>query len=286
MNLDQHILACLNYFSFFAHPLTKDEVHRYLGVDVVSEDCDTCLRELVERQVVFSNDRYYALNEAHIRKRVAFEQTNQRLLTIGRRVGRLVALFPFVRGVYISGSLSKSGASGEDDDVDFFIITEAKRLWTARMFLILFKKTFLFNSKKYFCVNFFKSVEDLQLSKENRYVATEAMSLIPVVNGDLLQQMIDRNPWMKHELPNARLDVSAAASLPRKLPWVERLLRGKFGDYVEDRAYATFTKHQHKKHHRSKTADITATRSTSAYFPNSVESKLMLYWKKRYNNDV
>lgn len=280
MTNETHVLDCLRYFSFFKHPLTHDEIHRYLGVKLDLDHCNETLMHLVSKGKVVSFKGYYALSKSHIDIRIANDERNRRFLIIGKRVGRFLAFFPFVRGVYISGSLSKNGLDGVDDDIDFFIITKPNRLWTARFFLILFKKTILLNSKKYFCVNFFKSESDLVFSKQNRYIATEAMSLIPVVNHSLLEKMFECNIWIRNELPNAKPKRMTCSSLPFKIAWLEFLLRGKMGDGFEDKMQAMFVKYQSKKYNHNESSDIVATKTTSALFPNSVERELMSYWRK------
>ncbi|MCH8545567.1 MAG: hypothetical protein LAT54_02440 [Cryomorphaceae bacterium] len=277
---DQHIIYCLRYFSFFHHPLRADEIHRYIDVKIALKECESCLKVLADKGEVFTDGCYFALNKDHLKKRKDHEALNNRLMKIGHRVGRLVGLFPFVRGVYISGSVSKSGADGIDDDIDFFIITEKNRLWTARLFLILFKKAFLFNSKKYFCVNFFKSADDLVLIKRNRYIATEAASLIPVVNHKLLLDLYAENKWIELEMPNAHAYWTKTAKEPLKLPWIEFVLNGQFGDVVENKAFRIFEKHQKSKYKGHRSAEIVATKSTSALFPNSVEKEVLTFLKK------
>ena len=86
-------------------------------------------------------------------------------------------MFPFVRGVFLSGSISK-GFMSESDDIDYFIITAPGRLWLTRTLLILFKKIFLFNSFRNFCLNYFIDSENLYIPEHNRYTATEIVFLI------------------------------------------------------------------------------------------------------------
>ena len=82
------------------------------------------------------------------------------MMKAAKRVGTFIHRFPYVRGVYLSGSLSKHGITGKDDDLDFFIITKAGRVWAAKLLLIAFKKIVLLNSEKYFCINLLMSEEE------------------------------------------------------------------------------------------------------------------------------
>src|SRR4029453_8923510 len=96
----------------------------------------------------------------------------------------LIASFPYVRCVCISGSLSKKYFD-DTTDIDFFVITKPGRLWVCRTFLILFKKLFLLNSKKYFCINYFIDSDNLEIPDQNIFTATELTTLIPMHDYEL-----------------------------------------------------------------------------------------------------
>src|SRR5690606_3777846 len=91
---------------------------------------------------------------------------------IARKKAKLISQFPFVRGVMASGSLSK-GYADEKSDIDFFIITIPNRLWIARTLLVLYKRIFLLNSHKFFCVNYFVDEKHLGIEEKNLFTATE-----------------------------------------------------------------------------------------------------------------
>ncbi len=104
----------------------------------------------------------------------------EQLLPKAMKIGRFLSVFPYVRGIGISGSLSKMYAH-EKADFDFFIITKANRLWIARTFMHLFKKlTFLTGKQHYYCMNYYLDEKALKLRDQNIYTAVEAITLIPV----------------------------------------------------------------------------------------------------------
>ncbi|MEZ5195381.1 MAG: hypothetical protein R2764_02960 [Bacteroidales bacterium] len=82
-----------------------------------------------------------------------------------KRFSTFISNFPYVRGISLSGSLSK-GYIGDDPDIDYFIITKENRLWLSCTMLIAFKKIFLFNSCKYFCVNYFIDTNNLEIEEK------------------------------------------------------------------------------------------------------------------------
>ena len=83
-----------------------------------------------------------------------------KVLVKAKAKARFISKFPFVAAVGVSGSLSK-GYYDSDSDIDFFIITQHNRLWICRTLLMVYKKIFLLNSRKYFCPNYFISSEQL-----------------------------------------------------------------------------------------------------------------------------
>ena len=111
---------------------------------------NTMLDFLVDSSYIYSFDGFYMLhcNSECLNKRLENNKRATRFLKIARRMSSLMRRFPFVKAVFISGSLSKN-VMPRDGDIDYFIITEPNRLWVCRTFLILFKKIFLFNSHKW-----------------------------------------------------------------------------------------------------------------------------------------
>jgi len=113
----------------------------------------------------------------------------------------LIANFPFVRAVMVSGSLSK-GYMDENSDLDFFIVTAPNRLWVARTLLVLYKRIFLRNSHKHFCVNYFVDARHLEIEEKNLFTATELVTLIPLQNQKCYQALLSANQWYNRFFPN------------------------------------------------------------------------------------
>jgi hypothetical protein len=103
----------------------------------------------------------------------------------------------------ISGSLSKDYAD-DRTDIDFFIITAPRRLWVARMLLVLFKRIFLLNSHKFFCVNYFVDEEHLEIEEKNLFTATELSTLLPIHGSELYHRFFGCNAWVREILPHTR----------------------------------------------------------------------------------
>ena len=199
-----HIIRTLIYFDVFSYPLTSNEIFVYSQMENSSlVEVETELVILSKKSLVFEHNDFYALidDEKLSIRRMKGNENAKKIIPKAHRNAKLIGSFPFVRGVGISGSLSK-GYMDESGDVDFFIITEPEKLWIARTLLILYKKIFLLNSRKYFCVNYFIDTNHLEIPDKNIFTATEILTLIPAYNHEVFEEFLKANNWSRKYLPN------------------------------------------------------------------------------------
>jgi hypothetical protein len=199
------VLSTLLYFDIFHHPLTKGEIHEYLHYkNADSVEISRSITDLVEEGHVRHEDDFFFISgnpSTIIEKRIRGEIYSEKAIKMAKKYSRLIASFPFVRAVFISGSLSK-GYMDDKSDIDYFIVTVPGRLWLCRTLLILFKKIFLFNSRKNFCLNYFVSEDNLGIPDRNIFTATELVSVIPTFNYFLYENFLSENNWTQTYLPN------------------------------------------------------------------------------------
>ena len=243
-HIERTILRTLYYFELFSYPLTEQEILRFahnLKGDAESIPSEAVLQEklrsLEEEGKLFRFGEYF--QTCDIPEWVGQRQENNSradaMLPIARRIAGLIDAFPFVRAVFVSGSLSKHSMR-PDSDIDFFIITEPERLWLARTLLVAFKKLFLFNSHKYFCVNYFIDTEHLEIEEKNLFTATEVVTLLPMYGKEWCQAFFSANTWAFHQFPQmprrSMKDVppQKQGMLKRTL---EYLLSGRFGNWLD-----------------------------------------------------
>jgi hypothetical protein len=199
------ILRTLLYYDIWRHPLTGEEVYRFLPAAVRTRaQVEAALRQATATGDVQETDGFFFVRGATAavveerRRRTAHAR---RLWSVARISMHVIRRFPYVRGVFVSGDLSKN-STDRGSDVDFFIITAPERLWIARTSLILFKKIFLLNRKKYFCLNSFVSENRMQLDEENIFLATEIATLQPLYNSTLFFRYMAENAWIRRFFPN------------------------------------------------------------------------------------
>ena len=196
------IVRILSYFSLFNYPLLAEEIRKYLPVHWDDNGFTTELRSLEHDGYIFRLEEFYSIvnDPKLVSRRREGNLRATRLLRKARRIGKFLSLFPFVRGVAISGSLSKNFAD-EKADIDFFVITNTNRLWIARTVMHLFKKlTFLTGHQNLFCMNYFLDQLALEIPDQNIYTAIEVSTLIPV-GGSAMPDFFNANRWVRNWVP-------------------------------------------------------------------------------------
>ncbi len=232
------VMRVLFYFEIFQYPLTAEEVFAFADCpDTAFEEIAGKLREMTETGQLFRFGDYYQTQNHYdwLPRRLEANRRADEFLPLARRMARFIGGFPFVRGVFVSGSLSKHCMS-TDSDIDFFLITAPGRLWLARTLLVVFKKIFLFNSHKYFCVNYFVDTQHLKIEEQNIFSATETVTLLPMYGREWFEQFRAANPWAWALYPNFPLR-DATATPPHQRGFFKKtaewLLGGRLGNWLD-----------------------------------------------------
>jgi hypothetical protein len=235
--VDEQIIRTLLYFDIFRYPLKAGEIIHFLGLRSPDESVIRArINHLVTEKIIFQFDDLFSLKNSIelVRRRKKGNQTAQKYLPLAQKQARLISKFPFVRGVLASGSLSKDYMD-ENSDLDFFIITASKRLWIARTLLVSYKRLFLFNAHKYFCVNYFVDEDHLEIEEKNLFTATELATLIPLYGSQQYIHLQQANTWLSDFFPNYnKRSVSQVPSLrlSEMKQGLEKIL-SLFGDRLE-----------------------------------------------------
>jgi predicted nucleotidyltransferase len=226
--IKENILATLAYFDMFNYPLNRAEIYLFLKSKHRYELFEDALRCLLNDAVIHQFDRFYTLKNDHytILRRNDGNKKAAELIKIAEKVGDFLIRFPFVRGIAISGSLSKNFADDESD-IDLFIITEKNRLWIARTIMHCFKKlTFLINKEHLFCMNYYIDMQELEIKEQNIYTAIEVGTLIPIQGDVIFEKFYAANAWTRQYLPNKNMRISSAKPVKTSLfkSFLERLI--------------------------------------------------------------
>ena len=240
MELRQNLLRTIAYFDLFNYPLAIEDIRRFLDVETDEMSIEKEVRALVCEGCLYRVGDYYSLqnNPALAQRRIRGEAHADELLVIAERNARLLYQFPFVRGICISGSLSKRCAD-ERADIDYFIITRSNRLWIARTLMHLLKKlSYLRGHQHRFCMNYFIDGEALEIKEKNIFTATELLTLMPVCGNGALDEFFEANEWTSSYLPHYR-DRHWTAKGYHRTSLLKRVLESLFnnplGDWLEKR---------------------------------------------------
>lgn len=251
-NLSSAILRTVAYADVFDHPLTAKEVHRYLtGLRVSFER----LAQALEREAsLVRSGEHFTLpgREAIIPVRMQREARSRGLMPRAILYGRILGSLPFIRMVALTGSLAVLNVS-KTDDFDYMLVAVPGRVWTARVFALLFNRI-VKPLGHTICPNLIVSETALEWPLHDLYSARELCQMIPVSGVDVYRKLIQANAWAWEFLPNAFLspdkplenETMAHRSIFQKL--VEFPLRGRLGDRFEywemSRKIARFSKQE------------------------------------------
>src|SRR6185437_13782883 len=126
-----------------------------------------------------------------------------------QRYGRMIASLPFVRMVAVTGELAMDNVR-DTSDIDFFIVTEHRRLWLCRLFVL----SIVHVAARFgytVCPNYLLSERSLAITERDLYSAHEVVQMVPLSGLDVYKQFRLANKWVYEFLPNA-------VSAPRELP--------------------------------------------------------------------
>jgi hypothetical protein len=283
--LAKDILHTLIYFDIFNYPLKLEEI--YFNSSIKNVDIDSIHQEillLVDLGLISNIDEWYFLynNASIITDRLKGNKKADFYLKLATKIGLFMACFPFVRGVFVSGSLSK-GYMNNKSDIDFFIITAPDRLWLSRTLLILFKKLLLLNSRKFFCPNYFIDTNHLKIQEQNMYTAKELSYLIPIYNATLYRELLSTNEWRDMYMPNFIFKSKTAQNERNILKtFLEKILSGKAGEKL-DLFFMKFTESFWQRKYRrlyKNDVDIKCSRHVSKFHPNGYQNKVISKFEK------
>jgi hypothetical protein len=198
----KRVLCTLIYFDLFSYPLTAQEIFERSTLKNFNQVGEG-LEELISQGIVFFVRDFFCLhkNTALVEKRLAGNSQAAKSLQTAKRITSIIKRFPYVRGVMLSGSISKNYMD-EDSDIDYFIITAPNRLWVSRLFFVLFQKLVFFNRYKYLCYNYMVDEDHVAITDQTFYTAIEVSTLLPVYNFEVCEQFRQSNLWTQAFFPN------------------------------------------------------------------------------------
>jgi hypothetical protein len=286
----REILKVLAYFDVFSYPLRASEIAEYVNCSYDPSELEVHLDLLSRSGLITESNGFYYLShrdDSVVERRRTGNAQAAQVLPKAMRSARKISRFPFVEGICFSGSLSKNFFD-KDSDVDFFIVTRSGRLWLCRSLLIAYKKLVLFNSKKYFCVNYFVSEDSLSIPDRNIFTATEIKTLRPAYNYEVYRKFHSANAWTNEFIPNKGM-LPAGVCLKKENRWfkslLEKVFSGKIGTLIDTMLFRFTLKRWRKKFSHFTTDDfdlnMRSRKSVSKHHPNGFQVKVLREFERR-----
>lgn len=232
--LEHAILSALAYSDIFDHPLTLDELHKFLTIPTERNEIEACAFQIDK---VSCKDGFYFLSDRpeviEIRKKR--EADSRKAFRRAIFYGRIMARLPFTRMVALTGSLAMLNLS-KNNDMDYMLVAKPGRVWTARAFALLFGRLArLFGDV--ICPNVIVSENALVWDAKNLYTAREFAQMIPVSGADVYHRLYTANLWVLDVLPNTiPLSLGERGGVREgsmAQTFFESLLTTKLGDLLE-----------------------------------------------------
>lgn len=275
-------LKAILYFSIFRYPLKIEEIHSYTNNSTLDETSNE-LQHLMDEKILTKIDDFYvyAKDLESVTKRLRGNLQAKKALVKAKERAAFISKFPYVEAVGVSGSLSK-GYYDNESDIDFFVITTPNKLWICRTLLMLYKKIFLLNSRKYFCVNYFISANHLEIEEQNRFTATEMKTLIPMQGAAVFEKFYENNKWVNAYFSKFNPDLSAVPNTenPFLTKAIQFILDNRIGMSI-DAAFKKITLRKWKSKFRFMNTEdfniaLKSTKNISKHHPSNFQKKVIL----------
>lgn len=281
--IEKDILHTLMYYDIFSYPLTIEELFMCSKIKKISsKQIQVSANQLVENDCIYFEQGFYSLEKRSnwIQKRLENNKRATEILPKARKISQFIGSFPYIRAVFLSGSISKNVFEA-DGDIDFFMLTQPQRLWLTRTLLILYRKIFLFNSHKYFCVNYFIDTENLEIEDKNLFTATELSTLIPTFGKEYYLPLMEKNEWYRDFFPNFPLRSIENVPFHHKnalKTCIEYIFDTRLGDWLDDICMRLTLHYRRKKFANMTEKDFDTALKTRKYVskhhPNHFQKKV------------
>ncbi len=223
--MEKVIIKTIVYYDIFDFPLKAWEVHKWLyKKKAILTDVEKNLRKLEKKKILIKKNDHYFLsgkgNLSLIRERK--EKISEGHLRKAKFIAAIFKIIPWVKLAGISGSLAM-GASTYKDDIDFFIVTENRRIWISRFFLIVLttlagvrrkRREKALSAAGKICINLILENGNLALKDKNIYLAHEVLQMQPLWQRDNVYfNFLHANQWAFEYLPNWKTNIKTTTSL-------------------------------------------------------------------------
>jgi hypothetical protein len=237
------VLRTVLYYDIFRHPLAVEEL-----AWMAAGDPGVALAALEGRLERRGRWVYRAGRGATVEARLARAKKAEKLWPAARRAGRILAGFPWVRAVLVTGGLSKNSV-GDDADVDFMLVVEPGRVWTAKSALQAFRRVMPDPVRECFCTNYLIAADRLAVDEHDVYTAMELATAVPLHGAATCAALLDANPWARRFVPGLGWSRARAVRAPTHAPSpLARVVEPLVGATAERWSLRTWDRYWNRKY--------------------------------------
>ncbi len=215
--LNKNIIFTLAYFGTINYPLTifelwrnliqidkKRQKHSFYEVKQALEDKQLFSKISQKDGMVFLKG-----NEAFVEERLRANKFSITKLKKLKFWAKIFGLVPYVRGVFLTGTLSMKNAK-QSSDWDVLMVLAKNRIWLGRLFLsitlqIIGKRRHGNKVSERFCLNHYITENGLILEEQNEFSANFVSNSMPILGGAIYKKFLQMNEfWIQSIKPNYR----------------------------------------------------------------------------------
>ncbi|MDZ7360830.1 MAG: glycosyltransferase family 4 protein [candidate division KSB1 bacterium] len=264
------VLQTLAYADLFDYPLRPEEIHDGLfACEASLNEVNAALSGCEQRGVIERNNcLYFIRGRSHIvAAREQRRQQSRLLLQKNAWLLRLIINFPFVRSLALSGAMAFENCQ-QADDIDVFIITAPRRLWTVYVALVLLLK--LLGKRQTICLNCLLDLDHLRLDESDFFVAHQIAFLRPLSGFEHCEKFQAANAWIYAHLPQRRREKPVKsrhfAEASRAKMLAEKIFSGRVFDYLERLLFTAY-----RRRIRRKTAHLNLNEEAVVAAPGQIK---------------
>jgi len=212
--IKEAIYKTIVFFDIFSYPLTAFELWQYSRMKCDLAELERVLAELDYSKIENKEAYYFLKNRSDIvETRARRYNYSDRKMKRAMRISRIFKFIPWIKMIAI-GNIMGSNNLKDGSDIDFFIVTEKKRIYLTRFFTTLITKFLLLRPRvndvrDKICLSFYISESNIDLQKlhlkdeTDLYFIYWLANLMPIYERDnFYKTLIVKNTWINKALPN------------------------------------------------------------------------------------
>ncbi len=214
--MSKHLRHVLSYFAHFSYAPSFDEISTFFPVKISRKALHALIKsesdagKLVQLQPT-NGFNPFPRPTAHYSLVTSHSKYTLPQYSIQPRIKIYISLLKWLPLVRFVGMTGKSAVEGvrRDDDIDLFIITKSRLLWTTRFCVVLLAKLLGIHGGTGVCLNLFFDESNLTIprNKQNEYIAHELLQMKPIIDKQkIYSALLEANRWIFKIFPNTRIN--------------------------------------------------------------------------------